>query len=99
MPAVPGLAPLGERRRRWWRMPEAVKPESCAEGIRIRFRWGHAYSLTLRFGLPGNRASTVRDRRSRKAARIDGQRSPLKRGTTVGDRRVIRRHCGTGAGD
>jgi hypothetical protein len=41
--------------------------------MRIRFQLSDAYSLTLRFGLPGNRASTVRDRRYRKAARIDGQ--------------------------
>jgi hypothetical protein len=35
-------------------MPGAVKPEACAEGMRIRFRWSDAYSLTSRFGLPGS---------------------------------------------
>ncbi len=46
-------------------MPAAVKPEARAEGMRIGFRWSHAYSLTLRFGLPGNRA-----RRSETAAGV-----------------------------
>jgi hypothetical protein len=38
------------------RMPDAVKPEARAEGMRVRFRWSDAYSLSLRFGLPGNGA-------------------------------------------
>ena len=36
--------------------PMPGKPEARAEGMRFRFRWSRAYSLTLRFGLPGNRA-------------------------------------------
>ena len=46
----------GGLRPRWWRMPDAVKPEARAEGMRVRFRWSDAYSLSLRFGLPGNGA-------------------------------------------
>ena len=41
--------------------------------MRFRFPWSHAYSLTLRFGLPGNRA-----RRSETAAPV-GERRLFRR--------------------
>ena len=50
-------------------MPGAVTPEALAEGMWINFRWSDAYSLTSRFGLPGNRA-----RRSETAATDDNFR-------------------------
>ena len=50
-------------------MSAAGKPEARAEGMRIRFRWSLAYSLSSRFGLPSNRA-----RRSETAAARGTQR-------------------------
>ena len=35
---------------------DALKPEARAEGMRFSFRWSNTYSLSSRFGLPGNLA-------------------------------------------
>jgi len=43
----------------------AVKPEARAEGMRCGFRWSDAYSLSLRFGLPGSGAGWPHRQRRR----------------------------------
>jgi hypothetical protein len=55
-PPLRSATTVGGRRCRGWRTPDAGKPEARAEGMRFRFQWSDAYSLTSRFGLPSNRA-------------------------------------------